>query len=368
MGFPDSLPLMEARDEKVTPVRVGAALPLRETEGDAEPLLVREGVPLKDALTVGERDAEELLEEGCEKEGGSEAVTPETVAAAEDVMQTVPETEGKGDSDGQPDTEGLPDASPVAEAAPDAEGEPENVAPRDAESAGVPLLAAVAMPVGDLEASTVAVTGTDRVKAAEEAIGDTVADSVLARLGDADAEATVLVEPAGETEVDAKGVKVRVAALLKVTSGDSVAEAVLLCETLPDAEDAAVIVPPLGVNPNVCVIEIVPLWVAHIETLPTAVAEAAALRVRNSEDEKMGELDTETNALAVLNRDGELTLDAEGGEEGDTVVVAESTATVAVTAGDPVARDALAAAESEGAAEGLRAVVRDTRGLAESLV
>ena len=228
MGFPDSLPLMEARDEKVTPVRVGAALPLRETEGDAEPLLVREGVPLQDALTVGERDAEELLEEGCEKEGGSEAVTPETVAAAEDVMQTVPETEGKGDSDGQPDTEGLPDASPVAEAAPDAEGEPENVAPRDAESAGVPLLAAVAMPVGDLEASTVAVTGTDRVKAAEEAIGDTVADSVLARLGDADAEATVLVEPAGETEVDAKGVKVRVAALLKVTSGDSVAAPVLL--------------------------------------------------------------------------------------------------------------------------------------------
>ena len=55
---------------------------------------------------------------------------------------------------------------------------------------------------GDGEVLSDTVTSAERVNAAEEAIGDTVAESVLASLGDADTDVTTLTVPAGEEVVD----------------------------------------------------------------------------------------------------------------------------------------------------------------------
>lgn len=131
----------------------------------------------------------------------AEAVAIEADAAAEDVAHMVPDTERTGEE------EGLPDAEELLE------------------------IVTVAPGPGDMEPSNDAVASADRVKAAEEAMGDTVEDSVLAPLRDADAEK--IAEPVPK---------------LGEEMGVRVAEEVLICETLPDAEDAAVTVPPLGVT------------------------------------------------------------------------------------------------------------------------
>ena len=81
---------------------------------------------------------------------------------------------------------------------------------------------------GDGEVPNDTVTVAERVKAAEEAIGDTVADSVLASLGDADAEAKTLTVPAGEAVVDRDGTAEPVPQALGETAGESVADEVLL--------------------------------------------------------------------------------------------------------------------------------------------
>jgi hypothetical protein len=54
VGFADALPLVVEREEGEAPEGVGAALPLRETEGDAVPLIDRETAPLNDALPEGD--------------------------------------------------------------------------------------------------------------------------------------------------------------------------------------------------------------------------------------------------------------------------------------------------------------------------
>ena len=125
------------------------------------------------------------------------------------------------------------EADAAEEAVPDNVGEPERAVVGDSLRAGVPLLeiVTVAPGPGDMEPSNDAVASADRVKAAEEAMGDTVEDSVLAPLRDADAEK--IAEPVPK---------------LGEEMGVRVAEEVLICETLPDAEDAAVTVPPLGVT------------------------------------------------------------------------------------------------------------------------
>ncbi len=81
---------------------------------------------------------------------------------------------------------------------------------------------------GEKEVPNDTVTVAERVKAAEEAIGDTVADSVLASLGDADAEAKTLTVPAGEAVVDRDATGVPVALALGEKVGESVADEVLL--------------------------------------------------------------------------------------------------------------------------------------------
>lgn len=54
VGNADALPLVVTRVEGEAPEGVGAALPLRETEGDAVPLIDRESAPLKDTLAEGD--------------------------------------------------------------------------------------------------------------------------------------------------------------------------------------------------------------------------------------------------------------------------------------------------------------------------
>ena len=81
---------------------------------------------------------------------------------------------------------------------------------------------------GDGEVPNDTVTVAERVKAAEEAIGDIVADSVLASLGDADAEAKTLTVPEGEAVVDRDDTAVPVLPALGETAGESVADEVLL--------------------------------------------------------------------------------------------------------------------------------------------
>ena len=81
---------------------------------------------------------------------------------------------------------------------------------------------------GEGEVPNDTVTVAERVKAAEEAIGDTVADSVLASLGDADAEAKTLTVPAAEAVVDRDDTGVPVPPALGETAGESVADEVLL--------------------------------------------------------------------------------------------------------------------------------------------
>ena len=116
--FPDVLPLKVARAEgERAPVDVGAALPLRDTEGDADTLLVREGAPLNDALAVEEMDADGLREESWVAEKRVEAVAPEAVAAVEGVAHAVPDTVKRSDAEGLPETEGLPDVATEAELA-----------------------------------------------------------------------------------------------------------------------------------------------------------------------------------------------------------------------------------------------------------
>ena len=117
-GFPDVLPHEVARAEaERAPVDVGAALPLRDTEGEADPLLVREGAPLNDALAVEEMDADGLREESWVAERRAEAVAPEAEAAAEGVAHVLPDTVKRSDADGLPETEGLPDVAKEAEPA-----------------------------------------------------------------------------------------------------------------------------------------------------------------------------------------------------------------------------------------------------------
>jgi hypothetical protein len=211
---------------------------------------------------------------------------------------------------------------------------------------------------GDGEVLNDTVTSAERVKAAEEAIGDTVADSVLASLGDADAVATMLTVPAGEAVMDKDNTGVPVPPALGETAGDSVADEVLLCEELPDTEAAAVAL----------------LTGVPEATLDAAAvilardAEAAALRESALEAEVKGEREADAAALLLLASDGEPAPDTERCDVRDGMVVADAAAAVAVAMGEPVAREALAAAESEKIAEGLRKAVRDTKGLEESLL
>ncbi len=214
------------------------------------------------------------------------------------------------------------------------------------------------MTSGDGEVLNDTVTSAERVKAAEEAIGDTVADSVLASLGDADAVATMLTVPAGEAVMDKDNTGVPVPPALGETAGDSVADEVLLCEELPDTEAAAVAL----------------LTGVPEATLDAAAvilardAEAAALRESALEAEVKGEREADAAALLLLASDGEPAPDTERCDVRDGMVVADAAAAVAVAMGEPVAREALAAAESEKIAEGLRKAVRDTKGLEESLL
>ena len=222
----------------------------------------------------------------------------------------------------------------------------------------MPLFAIVAVSSGDKEAPSDTVAGADRVKAAEEAIGDTVADSVLASLGEADAERAMLTLPAGEEVVDRDDAAVPVPPMLGEAAGDSVADEVLLCERLPDTE-AAVVTLFAGV----------PVAAADAAAVTLARdAEAAALRERAPEAEVRGERDADAAALTLLASDGEPASDAERCEVEETLAVADAAAAVAVVMGEPVAREALATAESEKIAEELRKAVRDTRGLGESLL
>jgi len=211
---------------------------------------------------------------------------------------------------------------------------------------------------GDGEVLNDTVTSAERVKAAEEAIGDTVADSVLASLGDADAVATTLTVPAGEAVVDKDNAGVPVPPALGETAGDSVADEVLLCEELPDTEAAAVAlltgVPEAAFDAAAVIL--------------ARDAEAAALRESALEAEVKGEREADAAALLLLASDGEPAPDTERCDVRDGMVVADAAAPVAVAMGEPVAREALAAAESEKIAEGLRKAVWDTKGLGESLL
>ena len=81
-----------------------------------------------------------------------------------------------------------------------------------------------------------------------------------------------------------------------------------------------------------------------------------------------GEREADAAALTLLARDGEPASDTERCGVGDAFAETDAAAAVAVAMGEPVAREALAAAESDKIAEGLRKAVRDTRGLEESLL
>lgn len=96
---------------------VGAALPLRDNEGDEDPVFVREGAPLKDELAVEEMDTDGLCEERCVAERRAEAVAPEAEAAAVGVAHAVPDTVKRSDAEGLLETEGLLDVAPEAEPA-----------------------------------------------------------------------------------------------------------------------------------------------------------------------------------------------------------------------------------------------------------
>jgi hypothetical protein len=96
--------------------------------------------------------------------------------------------------------------------------------------------------------------------------------------------------------------------------------------------------------------------------------EAAALRESALEAEVRGEREADAAALTLLARDGEPASDTERCDVGDAFAETDAAAAVAVAMEEPVAREALAAAESDKIAEGLRKAVRDTRGLEESLM
>ena len=211
---------------------------------------------------------------------------------------------------------------------------------------------------GDGEVPNDTVTVAERVKAAEEAIGVTVADNVLASLGDADAEAMTLTVPAGEAVVDRDDTGVPVPPALGETAGESVADEVLLCEELPDTEAAAVAL--LAGDTEAA-------FVAGAVKLARD-AEAVTLRESALEAEVRGEREADAAALRLLASDGEPASDSERCGERDAFAETDAAAAVAVAMGEPVAREALAVAESEKIAEGLRKVVRDTRGLEESLL
>ena len=95
--------------EAVAPEGVGAALPLRETEGDAVPLIDRESAPLKDALPEGDVDADGLGDVAIVTVSTAEAVAPEGVGAALPLRETEGDAVPLMDRESAPLKDALPE-------------------------------------------------------------------------------------------------------------------------------------------------------------------------------------------------------------------------------------------------------------------